>query len=306
MLLLAFILTFVDLKLTKLLRSFINRTIPITRIKIFIAKILYSGVIIFYGKKKRLIKRNEINFEVDLSEGIDLSLFLFGNYQRHVTRSKLLYLSNDAIIIDVGANFGVMTLQFALASSRGKVYSFEPALPILEKLKKNLTLNPGLASRITVFNSFVSAKSQKDPGIKAYASWKLDSTANTIDEHPDHLGTQLPTDGVPAISLDDFCLNEQISKLDFIKIDTDGHEYEVLLGAKVCIKKYRPQLIFEISIYAMIEKNIDFSFYSNYFNELNYSLHNSANGKLITVKNYRNHIPRKGTIDIIAIPAAVK
>lgn len=198
-----------------------------------------------------------------------------------------------------------MTLQFAQAVPKGKVYSFEPALPILAKLKKNLTLNPDLANHIVVINSFVSAKSDQNPGIKAYASWKLDSTGND-DEHPDHLGTQLPTDGVPSTSLDDFCQNEQLNRLDFIKIDTDGHEYEVFLGAKNCIKKFRPPLIFEISIYAMIEKGIDFSFYDNYFKELNYTLYNSADGKMITLDNYRDHIPRKGTIDIIGIPSPLK
>ncbi len=262
---------------------------------------MYVAVRIFYGKQKRLITRNGIKYEVDLSEGIDLSLFLFGNYQRHITQSKLLHLPEDATVIDVGANFGIMTLQFAKAAPKGKVYSFEPALPIITKLMTNLTLNPGIAGRIKVINSFISEKSSPVPEIKAYSSWKLDSL-NQHDQHPEHLGTQLSTEGVPAISLDDFCRNEQLTRLDFIKIDTDGHEYEVFLGAKNCIAKYRPQIIFEISIYAMNEKNIDFSFYENYFNELKYTLYDSSNGKQVTIANYKYYIPRKGTIDIIALP----
>ena len=93
-----------------MLRKFINNNFPLTKIKIGIAKILYFFVSIVYGKKPRIITRNNITYEVDLSEGIDLSLFLFGKFQKHVTNSELLKISKDATIIDVGANFGLMSL----------------------------------------------------------------------------------------------------------------------------------------------------------------------------------------------------
>jgi FkbM family methyltransferase len=289
------------LKTRALLRKFINNNLPITRIKIGIAKILYSVVSVFYGKKSRLITRNNIKFEVDLSEGIDFSLFLFGNYQKHVTKSKLLQLPADATIIDIGANLGAMTLQFAQIASKGKVYSFEPALPTLVKLQRNLQLNPELASHVVVVNSFASSKSAQNPGIKAYSSWKLTGEKG-VNVHPEHLGIALSTEGVGSVSLDDFSKSEQLNRIDFIKIDTDGHEFEVLNGAKNLIAKFRPRIIFEISQYIMKERGIDFSFYSNYFKEANYKMHDSASEAVITLDNYSDYIPKHGTIDIIALP----
>ena len=56
--------------------------LPLTQIKIQIAKILYFWVTLFAGKKRRIIKRNGIKYEVDIQEGLDLSLFLFGNFQK--------------------------------------------------------------------------------------------------------------------------------------------------------------------------------------------------------------------------------
>lgn len=282
-------------------RKFIIRNLPLTRIKISIAKILYVFVSTLYGKKPRLITQNGITYEVDLSEGIDLSLFLFGSFQKHVTNNKLISLPKNATIIDIGANFGVMSLQFAKIASEGKVYSFEPTHYALIKLKRNLELNPALAKRIEVINSFLSAKSLEKADIKAYSSWKVNDEKSN-DMHPEHLGAAKSTEGVGSMTLDDFCKSKQLEKLDFIKIDTDGHEYEILQGAKQTITRYKPQLIFEIGLYVMTEKNIDFNFYSNYFKELNYQMFDSTTMHTITLENHKEYIPKKGTIDIIAKP----
>jgi len=265
------------------------------------AKMLYSFVSLVYGKKPRIITRNGIKFEVDISEGIDLSLFLFGNFQKHVTKSRLLTIPADATIIDVGANFGVMSLQFAQLAPQGKVFAFEPTHYALSKLQRNLELNPELASRITVINSFVSASSVQNANIKAYSSWKVDGE-RASDMHPEHQGAAKSAEGVGSVSINDFCKNEQLTRLDFIKIDTDGHEYEVLQGAAEALARFRPQIIFEIGIYVMTEKGIDFNFYSNYFSKLNYRLYDSASEAVITLENHKEYIPGKGTIDIIAKP----
>lgn len=280
----------------------LNSWLPITRIKIFLAKILYKTVTLFVGKEKRVIEKNGVKYEVDLSEGIELSLYLFGNFQKHITKNSFLTIQDDFTIIDIGANVGLMTLQFAKLVPKGKVYSFEPTFYALERLKRNLSLNEELGKRVTVINSFVSEKSDTNPNIIAFSSWKVNGERGTND-HPVHLGTPKATEGVPAISLDDFAEANNIPKIDFIKIDTDGHEYEVFKGAKKAIAKYRPKIIFEIGLYVMDEKNISFDFYYNYFTELNYKLYDTQTDALVNLQNYKKHIPQKGSRDLIAIPA---
>ncbi len=278
-----------------------NSWLPITRIKIFLAKILYKTVTLFVGKEKRIIKQDGVNYEVDLSEGIELSLYLFGSFQKHITKNSFLTIKDDFTIIDIGTNVGLMTLQFAKLVPKGKVYSFEPTFYALERLKRNLSLNEDLAKNVTVINSFVSEKSSDNPNIVAFSSWKVNGERGTND-HPVHLGTPKGTDGVPAISLDDFTEINNIEKIDFIKIDTDGHEYEVFKGAKKAIAKYRPKIIFEIGLYVMDEKNISFDYYFNYFKDLNYKLFDTKTDHEITLENYRKHIPKNGSTDLIAIP----
>jgi FkbM family methyltransferase len=275
--------------------------LPITRIKIFGAKILYKLTTLFVGKHMRVIERDGVKYEVDLAEGIELSLFLFGKFQSHITKNSFLSIKDNFTIIDIGANVGLMTLQFAKLVPKGKVISFEPTYYALERLKRNLSLNPQLAERVTVINSFVSEKSDTNPNIVAYSSWKVNGERGDND-HPVHLGTPKAAEGVPSVSLNDFAEQQKLDKIDFIKIDTDGHEYEVFKGADKAIAKYKPVIIFEIGLYVMDEKKISFDFYYNYFENLNYRLIDTKTEKEVDLTNYTRYIPKNGSTDLIAIP----
>ena len=222
-------------------------------------------------------------------------------FEKHVTKSALLNIPKDAIIIDVGANFGLMSLPFAQSAPQGKVYAFEPAHYAIEKLNHNLSLNPELAKHIEVINAFVAAKSSEHPEMKAIASWKVNSGKESAT-HPINMGAVKSAEGVVSISLDDFCKKENLTRVDFIKMDTEGYESDVLKGATEAIARYRPQIIFELGLYSMSEKGIEFSFFSDYFGKLNYSLYDSASKVLITLENHKKYVPAKATIDIIAIP----
>jgi len=282
------------------MKRLINR-LPITKIKIFFGRILYHVVHLIYREDRRIIVRNGIKYEIDLSEGIDLSMFLFGNFQKHVSQNERLSLPQDAIIFDVGANFGTMSLQFAKLVPLGKVYSFEPTFYAFSKFRKNLELNPELVKRIVAIQSFVSSSKSEEPGIKAYASWKVGGTVKGA-KHRVHGGIVKSTDGIGAVSLDDFCEQNEIKRLDFVKIDTDGYEFEVLKGAQKAISKFSPIIIFEVGMYVIEERNIDFSDYLKFFDSLNYSLFNSSNLKEINANNFYRYVPLKGTIDILATP----
>jgi FkbM family methyltransferase len=275
--------------------------LPITRLKIAGARLLYKVATSVVGKSKRVIKRRGITYEADLSEGIDLSLFVFGGYQNHVLRNKFAHLRPDAVVLDVGANFGTMTLEFARICPRGQVFSFEPTHYALARLKRNLELNPDLASRVQVIHAFVTRQSSANPSLIAYSSWKVDGR-RTGNEHPVHLGTLQSADGVPAISLDDFCQCQQLQRVDFIKIDTDGHEHEVLLGAHETIARHRPQVLFEIGQYVMDENHINFGFYYDFFTKLKYSLFDTKTNRPVFPDDYRRYIPAQGTTDLIAVP----
>ena len=96
--------------------------------------------------------------------------------------------------------------------------------------------------------------------------------------------------------------SQKLEKIDFIKIDTDGHEYEVFKGAEKAITKYRPKIIFEIGLYVMDEKKISFEYYFDYFKRLNYKLIDLKTENAISLDNYKKYIPKNGSTDLIAVP----
>jgi FkbM family methyltransferase len=286
--------------ITALVNTSLFMKIPMTRVKLALARLLYFLFHMILRQDKQVIRRKGVFYEVDLTEGIDLSLYVFGHFQDYVTRNEYFSIPADAVIMDVGANVGSMTFRFARVASKGHVYAFEPTDYAHTKLLKNISLNPQFAARITPFQCFLADQNSRKHQMKAYASWKVDgSTANM---HPLHGGVIKPADAVPAVTLDHFCLDNGIQRVDLIKIDTDGHEYKVLKGARKTIKKYLPFVVFEIGRYVLNEQQIEFEQVYDYFENLGYSLLNAKNGKKITLQNFTNQIPLKATTDIIAIP----
>jgi len=274
--------------------------LPMTRVRIFIARIFYKIAKMFLRSDNHLIQRRGVKYQVDLSEGIDLSVFLFGNFQNHVINSKYFGLTADSVIFDVGANIGTMAFRFAQLVPQGHVYAFEPTTYALSKFLRNLALNPELARRIIPVQVFLSSRVTNDHQLVAYSSWKVDG--KVADAHPLHGGTIKPADSVPATTIDAFCREKEIQRVDLIKIDTDGHEFEVLQGARETLSKYLPFIIFEIGLYVLEERGITFAQYFIYLSTFGYTLINSKNGKVVTLNNYTQQIPFRSTTDIFAIP----
>lgn len=245
--------------------------------------------------------RGGINFRLDLSEGVDLSIFLFGNFQKYIFGKGLFELKPDFTVFDVGANIGLMTLQYAKTPECAHVWAFEPTDFAFEKLMKNLELNPDLKNKITPTKTFIAEKSTENSDLKAYASWKLVKNQNEEAVHPLHLGSVSEAKNTPSISLDEFVEIQKIERLDLIKIDTDGHELTVLKGAVKTIEKFKPFIVFEAGLYIFEENNLKFTYIFDVLKEFDCRLIDLKTKKQVTEKNYGEIIPHKSTTDIVII-----
>jgi len=275
----------------------------ITKLKIQLARVLYFLVRLFYKSDKQIARRHGINFELYLNEGIDLSAFVFGGFQKHVYHNRFIKIGADDVVFDVGGNVGIMSLFFAKQAVNGQIHSFEPTNYAIEKFKRNMQLNPGLSQRITLNQCFVSSESSPESDLVAYSSWPVVHTKEK--NHSIHCGVVKDTRNVPCVSLDDYATLNGINKIDVIKIDTDGHELNVLKGAQQILKKFHPKIIFEIGIYIMDEHHISFKDYDDFFQNHCYTLC-TTRGKNINSKNFRRYIPEYGTIDLLALPSEKK
>ena len=71
-------------------------------------------------------------------------------------------------------------------------------------------------------------------------------------------------------SIDEYMHQKKIKKLDFLKIDTEGYEFEILLGAKKNIKNIN-LVLFEHHYDDMIKKNYKFSDVHDFLNKNNFN-----------------------------------
>lgn len=273
--------------------------LPLTLIKLFLARIAYLFIRIFLRSNHIKSKRDGITYKLDLSEGIDLSIFIMGSYQRHIFDNHFCSIPEDAIIFDIGANMGCMTLQFAKTATVGHVFAFEPTDFAYKKLLNNIDLNPELKPRITPVKQFASDKSMIAPRPFAMASWKTDSF--TSKGHPVHGGVERDTGLAPSITIDEFCESNEITRVDLIKIDTEGHELPVLKGAVNILKKQQPVIIFETGRYLMDEQGVHFMEYLVLLETLGYRLYSLQRNMEVTRDNHKKMIPRLSTVDIIAL-----
>jgi len=145
--------------------------------------------------------------------------------------------SNDKtpVIFDIGANFGYLSLVWAntICKNNGTIFSFEPNPDVFDCFK-NSVLKNNLQDTIKLHNFAVSSKSGQ-------AEFCFDETSSNIDiDNSSRTKTK-----IKIVSVDDFISENKIQNCDMIKIDVDGHEYEILKGASETLNKFKPILIIE-------------------------------------------------------------
>ena len=74
------------------------------------------------------------------------------------------------------------------------------------------------------------------------------------------------------ISIDNFVKKKNIKKIDFIKIDVEGHEYNVLQGAIKTINKFRPIIIFEFNEITKALSKYSYKDYAYLIKKINYRI----------------------------------
>jgi FkbM family methyltransferase len=198
-----------------------------------------------------LVERNGIAWQLDLREGIDFAIFL-GVYERSTTRAIRRLVRPGHIVLDIGANVGAHTLELARRVGHlGRVFAFEPTVFARAKLLQNLSLNPPLAAVVKVEQLMLTASDDRTTEFRIYSRWPL---VPADELHAKHLGQLQVTEGAHAMSLDTYLECAQVSRVDFIKLDVDGFECEVLEGAQRCLQRFRPTILMELSPYCLRER----------------------------------------------------
>ncbi len=149
------------------------------------------------------------------------------------------YLTQGDVVVDVGANLGFMSGIFStLIGAKGRVYSFEPSPLVYSKLLQVITSNR--YDNVSAYNLGCGSKDQSLVLHGSSSSGGASLRPNPRSENPAH-GVQT----VQVVRLDDF-LGPKLERLDFLKIDTEGFEDEVLLGAERTLERFMPVVYIEL------------------------------------------------------------
>lgn len=125
---------------------------------------------------------------------------------------------ND-LVVDIGAHAGIFTILASYYAKNGQVYSFEPFKENYNLILDNINLNK--AKNVQAINKAVSDKKGK---LKFYVSQTKNKGQNSMYK----LGESQKEISVDKISFKDFI--KTIPKIDFLKIDCEGAEYEILFS----------------------------------------------------------------------------
>jgi FkbM family methyltransferase len=275
-----------------------------TRQKLALARLAFGCLMLprrLFGLSERAqVTRSGIRWDLDLSEVIDLSIYLTGYTEYSTVRAYRRLIRPGDVILDLGANIGGHTLQFAsLAGPQGKVLAFEPTEFAFRKLQSNILLNPRLSQRILASQIMLVASPGDKVASRVCSSWPLTPHG---DQHELHAGRPMSTTNSRASTLDDFLTLTCVSKVDFIKIDVDGNEPDIFLGARALFSRCRPPMVMELAPHHFDEKGRDFDELIGILRGLNYAITDieTGGGYPYDATEIRRRIPYGTVRNVIA------
>ena len=246
--------------------------------KIAIARCAYrclTGARSLFGfKDTTQIRRRGIRWAVDLREGIDLWIYLLGGFEIATLRLYQDLIQAGDTVLDVGANIGSHTLPLSrLVGASGRVVAFEPTAFAIEKLRRNMELNTELANRIVVTQTMLADRDDFQLPEHIFSSWPL---AGDQDLHEKHKGRLMTTAGARVMTLDGAMREANIDRIDFIKLDVDGYEFNVIAGGAEILASSRPVILMELAPYLFRDAADDFTAMLTLLRGLGYSMKDAA------------------------------
>lgn len=232
---------------------------------------------------------NGIRYTLDLNQYIDSSLYYTHCWEPNTTKVMTTLIKPGMTIFDIGANIGYYTMLLAeLVGGSGKVFAFEPTSDAFAKLERNLRLN----SFGNVFAEQMAISNAEGTATAAIrSSYRIDSVQEK--EH---------AEVIAFTTIDAYMRANNITRLDLVKIDTDGSESRVISGGLNTLRQMRPIIVVEFSGYYLRGKGDSLDALCSLLGSLGYEFYSERN-----LVKYRDAIqlissvPRNGYANVVCI-----
>lgn len=200
--------------------------------------------------------------------------------ENHFLQHELDHI-DDGVVLDVGANIGGYCSEIRGLHKNCTIYAFEPHPKTYDQLARNTknlnitTLNLGVGASEGALILYDYASNDGSQHASLYKGVIEQIHKSQAIEHQ-----------VKVITIDGFIAGKSIKKVILLKIDTEGHEYEVLKGAELSIKSG----VIEIIHLEFNEMNVvSRVFFKDIWDFLpNYDLYRMLPDGLVPIKNYNS------------------
>ena len=183
-----------------------------------------------------------LTMTLDLARLTDCIALAFGTGEFEVFSLFDQVSGRTPVVIDVGANVGTATLAFARARPDGTVFAFEPSKRMRRSLEENVRRN-GLKN-VQVVPLALGDEARSFALVEEMPGNPGSSYLSEAGESPDEV--------VSSVRLDDWM--DEGTSADFMKIDVEGFEGRVLLGAERTLRRCHPAIVLEINERALVRQ----------------------------------------------------
>ena len=170
-------------------------------------------------------------------------LLLDGVYEPALVELFLKHLNPALDVIDVGANVGFFTVLAAKKMTTGRILAAEPTRAAFGRLTNNLKLND-VTSKVTTYNGLVSDEDDVSTINIIAGREEYSSMASIV--HPSVADQLFSRETIQTRKLDTLVTDTNL-RPGIVKIDVEGAETRVLLGARNTLMTFRPIIISELS-----------------------------------------------------------
>ena len=248
----------------------------------------YRELPFFKGKSKlgRILFKNNINKNDSLQftahhniqykipntiESLGVELLITGIYEHKIVRFLNANIKAGDTYFDIGANIGALGLPIVKNNPAVKYIAFEASPIVFDYLKENFRIN-GITN-FELYNNAVHEDDNQSMKFYQFEKYGKCSLAPTFTE--EHIL-------VNSISLDTFCTNKNINKINWIKIDVQGFELFVFKGLKQLLQNKKVEnILFEFEPWEEEAAGLEKGAAQNHLLDLGYELFDIS-GKKIT------------------------
>ncbi len=195
----------------------------------------------------RKVKCQGVTWRLNPRSCVGSSIIESGGWEHHTTRLVRDLVKPGMHVVDVGANFGYFALICAqCVGANGLVWAFEPARTFREQLDWHVRENR-LTQQVRILPFGLSE-------LSASHEIALDQSTATL-----HVPSGEPMDSeqISLRTFDDVVHELSIERIDFVKVDIDGHEPFFLRGAENTLRRFRPPMVIEFAQSSLYLSNWD-------------------------------------------------